>query len=158
MPKLIGKYTSHEANTPDADGTVSRIWATLVDTHKGEFPTISECVPGTFNVLISDPGDYFPPDDKRYRELSTKYWKREEGHHISPVAKITHINDKKVECWIYRGGHADQPILELLSKIPLASTLGIAPNQMVTLLLKTLPEGSPGMPDVPGSPQDNNER
>ncbi|MBN6742049.1 hypothetical protein JKG47_16205 [Acidithiobacillus sp. MC6.1] len=154
MIELIGKYASHEANNHGADGTVNKIWKSIVGAHKGEFPTIAECEPGTFNVLITNPDNYSPPDEKKYRCLSAIYWGRPHGHHISPVAKVTRINGVETEFWIYRGGHEDKPVLELLSKIRLASTLGIQPGQAITLIMEILPEGSPGMPEVPGASPD----
>lgn len=148
--QLRGDYVSHRASAAGADGTTNRIWKSMVDAHQVEFPPITECVPGTFNVWITDPRNYVPPNETKYRELSRVHWNRPEGHHISPVAKITRINDVDIECWIYRGGHNDKPIIELLARIPLAANLNIKPNQPITLQLTILPEGSPGMPKVPG--------
>lgn len=151
MQVLKGKYVSHIERCCGADGSVAKNWDGIVATHKDEFPSIQQCFPGTFNVWITEPENYLPPDENRYRSLSTKFWGREKGHHISPVTIVSKINTVDVNCWIYRGGHEGQPVLELLSEEPLAAKLGIKPDGFVVLELTIVPEGTLGMPAVPGS-------
>lgn len=150
MHILKGRYVSHNGGSCGADGSVSKNWEGIVAAHKDEFPAIQECIPGTFNVWITKPENYLPPSEQKYRKLSAEHWNREKGHHISPVAKVTMINGIDVECWIYRGGHEGQPVLELLSKEELETKLGVQPGKLLTLELEILPEGALGMPAVPG--------
>lgn len=147
---LNGKYVSHIERCRGADGSVAKNWDKIVAGHKDEFPSIERCFPGTFNVWITEPENYMPPYEDRYRSLSAIFWGRPEGHHISPVIKILKINDEDVECWVYRGGHRGQPVLELLSEDNLLEKLRIEPDALVVLELIVVPEGTPGMPALPG--------
>jgi CTP-dependent riboflavin kinase len=73
----------------------------------------------------------------------------EDGNYVSPCARVIEINGKAVEAWIYRGGHRDRPILELVSRNGLAERLSVRDGDAVTILIREVPEGTPGMPGPP---------
>ena len=152
ITKLYGNYLSNGSCISGADGTVSKPekWRSICEAHSIEFPKIACCTPGTFNVLITEPHNYEPPGEEKYRSIARENMGRSGGHHISPVAKIVSINGKSVECWIYRGGHVGEHILELLAVSRLAVVLGINPNDDLILELEEFPECSPEMPILTG--------
>jgi hypothetical protein len=132
----------------DGHRTVSRIWAELTAGHVQEFPRIQQCHPGTFNVQTVR--EYFPPEDEKFR-ADARALGREDGNHIAPCARVTRINGRTITCWFYRGGHAGENILELLSEQPLASLLGVRPGDSIVLEVEEVAEGTEGMPLPPRS-------
>lgn len=125
-------------------GTVSTIWDSLSDGHIHEFPKINSCASGTFNVEVP----YTPPNDEKYRKMA-KELHRDDGNHISPCARITHINGHAVTCWIYRGGHVGENLLELLSEHRLAGHLSLNPGDRVEITIEEMEEGTENMPSAP---------
>jgi len=136
-----------------ASGHVTKFWEQICADHEEEFPKIHQCEPGTFNVLVSDQPPYLPPDDEKYRAMARERGRRSnwyaDGNHISPRAKVVAINNKEVEAWIYRGGHTDKPVLELLSPVKLSEKALLRHGDAVALLIDEPSEGSPGMPCPP---------
>lgn len=132
----------------DGHRTVSRIWADLSAGHVQEFPRIQQCYPGTFNVQTVQ--EYLPPVDEKFRAAACALG-REDGNHISPCARVIGINGRPITCWFYRGGHAGENILELLSERPLASLLGVRPGDSIVLEVEEVAEGTEGMPLSPRS-------
>lgn len=133
-----------DGNYCKGHGTVSTIWESLSDGHAHEFPQIKLCAPGTFNVKVS----YTPPNDEKYRKMS-KELNRNDGNHISPCARITQINDQEITCWIYRGGHCMEDILELLSEQRLAEYLNLCLGDPVAITIEEIEEGTANMPSAP---------
>lgn len=126
------------------DRTVSTCWDSLSGGHAHEFPQIKLCVKGTFNVKVS----YTPPNDEKYRKMA-KQLNREDGNHISPCAKITQINNQPINCWIYRGGHVNEDILELLSEKKLSEYLNLKLGDDVAITIEEVEEGTVNMPSAP---------
>jgi hypothetical protein len=142
-----GKYSHIESRH------VSTHWDQIKADHEEEFPQIHLCHPGTFNMVMTDGAPYTPPDDSEYRRRAKargRPVKRyEDGNHLSPRAKVIQMNGKTVEAWIYRGGHRDRPVLELVSRCPLAEHLAVHNGDAVTALIVEVSEGTPGMPGPP---------
>lgn len=138
--ELHGHYRS-------GHGTVSTLWDSLSAGHVHEFPQIEACVRGTFNVEVP----YTPPNDEKYRRMAKELY-RDDGNHISPCARITHINDRAITCWIYRGGHGGENILELLSEHRLSDRLNLKSGNSVTITIEEVDEGTENMPSAPFKP------
>jgi hypothetical protein len=137
--ELHGHYRS-------GHGTVSTTWDCLSAGHIHEFPQIETCDRGTFNVEVP----YTPPNDEKYRKMAKELQlPRDDGNHISPCARITHINGHAITCRIYRGGHGGENILELLSECRLAGHLGLKPGDGVTITIEEVDEGTENMPSAP---------
>jgi hypothetical protein len=148
----VGSYKSNTSATPSnsAHGTVANEWERICKQHQAEFPCIRTLHPGTFNLLLTE--RYDPPDDNRYREMAKKRGLQYliDGNHIAPCARVIEIDGHRVQCWIYRGGHGNEPVLELLSHYPLGRALEISENQNVKIIIEEVCEGSFGMPGLPG--------
>ena len=129
-------------------------WEQVSADHAEEFPTIRECVPGTFNVRMASSPTYEPPDDARYRcqarMRGRSVGRYQDGNHISPRARVVAINGTQLEAWLYRGGNAPA-ILELVSRHWLAEALRVKDGAKVTVEIEELPEGAAGMPAPPPS-------
>jgi hypothetical protein len=112
---------------------------------------MGRCAKGTFNVGLDVP--YNPPGENKYRLMAVERGKAvgryQDGNHISPCARVVSINGQPVTAWIYRGGHRDHPVLELLSKRELAPFLGVKPGDELRLEIEELDEGSQDMPKAP---------
>ena len=150
MPNLIsvnGTYIER------ASRHASEHWSQLCGDHDQEFPKIHACFPGTFNVLLNPDSLYDPPCDAAYRERAQARGRAvgryEDGNHLSPQAKIVAINGIPVEAWIYRGGHRTIPILELISCIRLANSLGLKDGDPVSLSILEITESTADMPAPP---------
>jgi hypothetical protein len=121
--------------------------------HEEEFPTIHECHPGTFNIILRAGERYTPPGESAYidraKARGRTVGRYEDGNHLSPLARVVEINGKPVEAWIYHGGHNAGAVIELISRVPLAATIGLQDQDIVTLLIDEVVEGSPGMPAPP---------
>ena len=134
--------------------SASRNWKTICAEHEDEFPQIHECQPGTVNVILNSP--YIPPEDAKYRQMARvrgqSIGRYRDGNHLSPLAKVIRINGKPVEAWIYRGGHRDGRVLELVSSCRVAEQFSLTASDPVTLeIVEFSEEGSPGMPGPPPS-------
>ena len=129
----------------------NRLWKQICADHQQEFPVILECEPGTFNVLLDT--NYNPPADAEYRELAVTRGRTVgrygDGNHISPRAIVIQINNTPVTAWIYRGGHREKPVLELISKEHLASLLGLSNGDHLELTIGEYDEGEEGLPRRP---------
>lgn len=132
---------------------VSSHWDQVCADHEEEFPAIRECYPGTFNVVLHAGERYTPPGESAYRDRAKArgrpVGRYEHGNHMSPRARVVEMNGKPVEAWIYRGGHPAGAVIELISFVPLASTVGLQDQDIVTLLIDEVAEGTSGMPACP---------
>jgi CTP-dependent riboflavin kinase len=133
-------------------GYVSTKWEQICAEHEEEFPKIRECHPGTFNVVMDSP--YTPPGEAEYRRRARERGQSEgrygDGNHLSPSAKVIEMNGKTVEAWIYRGGHGDRPLLEVVSSCRLVEQFSLGPGDAVTAgIVEFSEEGGPGMPGPP---------
>ncbi len=128
-------------------------WEQVCADHEEEFPQIRECIPGTFNMVLADDSLYSPPNESKYRCMAQERGRAvnryEDGNHLSPCSKVIEINNKSVLAWIYRGGHRNARILELVSRDPLAEYLNIKDGAEITAVIAEVPEGSPDMPAPP---------
>lgn len=143
---VSGKYSHKESRH------VSTNWRHICADHEEEFPEIHQCHPGTFNVVLSEP--YLPPDETRLRQKSRarglSVCRYEDGNHVSPYAKVVAINESQVEAWIYRGGHGNRPVLELLSRLKLSEHLHLSNGAPVSLTIEEGRLGRTRMPAFPG--------
>ena len=74
---------------------------------------------------------------------------RDDGNHISPSTRITHINGQEVTCWIYRCGHGGENIQELLPDCRLSKHLNLNSDDRVTVTIEDVDEGTENMPSAP---------
>lgn len=132
----------------DGHGTVSRIWADLSAGHVQESPRIRQCHPGTFNVETVQ--EYLPPGDGDFR-AAARALGREDGNHVAPCARVIRINGRPITCWLYRGGHAGENILELLSEQRLVDVLGVRPGDQIEMEIEEVAVGTDAMPLPPRS-------
>ncbi len=128
-------------------GTVSRTWEVLSAGHAHEFPGIPDCVPGTFNVRITSQ-EYSPPRDDEFRGEARSLG-REDGNHVAPCARVVRMNGIEVTCWIYRGGHGGENVLELLCRQNLADLLGVKSGDKIEMSIEEVELGTEGMPSRP---------
>jgi hypothetical protein len=131
---------------------VSAHWNQVCLDHRDEFSSIGRCAKGTFNVLLDAP--YVPPGEEQYRQKARERGKTTEGryrdgNHISPRVRVVEVNGHRVQAWIYRGGHGDQPVIELISEKELAPFLQVKKGDRLIVVLEEVPEGTPGMPKAP---------
>ena len=144
---LKGRYRAHHS------GFASANWKQICTDHEEEFPQIRDCHPGTFNILITGEARYLPPNEHQYRHMAKarglSVRRYVDSNHVSPCAKVIEINGNAVEAWLYRGGHGDQPTLELLSRKPLADTLCVQDGDELTVRIVEVTEATPGMPQPP---------
>ena len=128
-------------------------WEQVCADHELEFPMINECHPGTFNVTLSQNSLYTPPNESMYRALARArgltVGRYEDGNHVAPCSRVIQINSIPLVAWIYRGGHRDHPILELLAHQQLALMLGVSNGDKVELIIEEVPEGTEEMPGIP---------
>jgi hypothetical protein len=144
---LKGKYLGRR------HGYVSEHWGQICAEHEEEFPQVRSCHPGTFNVVLD--AAYAPPSEAEYRSRARDSGgttgRYRDGNYLSPRAKVTAINGKQVEAWLYRGGHASE-WLELLSADPLAQRLSLRNGDAVTIeITEFTEEGGPSMPGPPAA-------
>lgn len=129
-------------------GTVSGIWQSLSAAHAQEFPRVLRCCPGTFNVQVTH-REYLPPRDEEFR-AAARVLGRKDGNHISPCARVIQINGKPITCWLYRGGHGGENVLELLGEQRLTDILGVRAGDRISMVVEEVAAGTDGMPLAPG--------
>lgn len=132
----------------EGHGTVSNDWKRVINDHVHEFRRLLNCHPGSFNVQTDR--EYVPPNDYEFREKAKALSNsRGDGNHVSPCARVIKINEMDVACWIYRGGHQGENILELLCEVKLADRLKVNYGDRIKLVVEEVVIGTAGMPSPP---------
>ena len=129
-------------------------WQRMLVAHKDELPDIEDYVEGTFNIHLTDPPEWRPPDDEQLRLAARKRGHRVGGdknipaggdfllcgNYVHPRLKVIALNGRAVEGRIYYAGikpaewpwgdfRLPQPTprrrVEVLSKVNLRRLLGL---------------------------------
>ena len=129
--------------------TIHKNWDRLVNAHCDELPDIGQYVPGSLNIILTDPPAWQPPRDDELRGIARRKGVKLKleyslggdflyfGNYVHPDLRVIRINGIAVDGVLYYAGSQTafgsdglpQPIardrIEILSKARLRKLLGM---------------------------------